>query len=577
MGAKDISKTMTLKDNVTSPLKKISAGTVEYKKNLKDLKATASDTWGSIKTGVKAAGVVVAAVGIAGAIGITKLSIEAIKAGSNFEEMQSKFDTVFGATAEQAESWSASFRNAVGGSRVEIKGMLADSQDMLTGFGASTEEGLRLSTMFQSLGTDLASFGNLQGGASEGVERLRKGLLGEHENLKAMGIIINETTLAQELSAKGDKRKLKELSELEKIQLRYEIAVKQSKNAIGDAEKTSGSFANRMRDLKGIAKDSLTEMGVKFLPVVTKGLNGLTSELQKRMPEIMSGVAGIAEGVQAWTDAGGIERMIDGVGKVADGIKSVWDFSKETYNFFRDNWSTIEPVLWGIAAGYTALKVAQMGAAAWTTIMTIKQWALNGAMLANPVGLVIGLIAIGIAAVVTAGIFLIRNWDNIQLAGKKVWNGIVSGVEWGVNAYISYINLLIDGALGGINFLIRQLNKVRSDDNQIGEIEFGIKKVDFGAAKFDTSGQEFDWRLGKKKEDSPDDIIAQMNAEQKKADSKQQQRIESQTNLATSLDANTAATKDNTKATKAALLDKSTSTDIADSLLGRIERHIWST
>lgn len=202
-----------------------------------------------------------------------------VTAASDAKEMQSKFNTVFGEMSESTEEWAKNFRDAVGGSKVEIKSMLADSADLLAGFGATEKQSFDLSTKIQSLGTDIASFSNIQGGAEEAVTKLRKGLMGETENLKSLGIVINQKMLQDELMEKGDKRKLKDLTELEKMELRYTIAVRQSALAVGDAEKTSGGFANQMRNLKGQIKDATAQLGMNLLPIATQVVTFLNNNI----------------------------------------------------------------------------------------------------------------------------------------------------------------------------------------------------------------------------------------------------------------------------------------------------------
>ncbi|WP_346140163.1 hypothetical protein, partial [Streptomyces virens] len=65
MGVKDISKTMTLKDGVTGPLRRIGEGTVRYKNQLRELQAQGAQTWASIKSGATAAIAVMATAGTA--------------------------------------------------------------------------------------------------------------------------------------------------------------------------------------------------------------------------------------------------------------------------------------------------------------------------------------------------------------------------------------------------------------------------------------------------------------------------------------------------------------------------------
>ncbi|MTI49452.1 MAG: hypothetical protein FH761_16590 [Firmicutes bacterium] len=210
---------------------------------------------------------------VAGAFAVKKIvdfGEKAIDLAADAEEVQNKFDVVFGNLGDDAEEFASSFSNAVGRSRNETKKLLADTQDLLTGFGATKKEGFKFSKQIQQLGVDLASFNNLQD--ADAVERLRKGLLGETENLKALGIVINQNVLKQEAMRQGYGDNLNELTELEKIQLRYSLAVQQSQNAVGDAERSSQSFTNQLKRLKSTLLDSAANFGQKLLPVATKFL-----------------------------------------------------------------------------------------------------------------------------------------------------------------------------------------------------------------------------------------------------------------------------------------------------------------
>jgi hypothetical protein len=276
------------------------------------------------------------------------------------------------------------------------------------------------------------------------------------------------------------------------------------------------------------------------------------------------GSDGEGGGALHWFIDTGIPGVVGGVASVLSGISN-------TYNFFKDNWSLIAPVIYGIVGALVAFKTIQMGVAAWTTIMTLKQWAWNAAMTANPIGLVV----MSIGLLIAAGIFLMKNWDDVKLAGKKTWNGIVSVVEWGVNSYIDYINFLIDNALKGINFLIKQINKVPGLD--IGSVSFdGFGNLDFGAAKFDTEGQEFQW--GKKKEE--DSFEGTLANYEKQREVKIQAQQTSNDNLIDSLDGNTQMMKDtrgggNTFNITVNASDL-TAEEIADKLVPKIERKLFA-
>ena len=246
----------------------INANTKNFDNKMSKSKTTFQKFSKAVKIGTAAA-----------ATGFGVFAAKSIQMASDSEEVQNKFNVVFGEMSNDAEEWAKNFKRTTGRSREETKRLLADSQDLLTGFGASTDEAFKFSTQMQQLGVDLASFNNLQD--PEAVEKLRKGLLGETENLKSLGIIVNDTILKQEAMDQGYGDNLRSLTELEKIQLRYSIAVRQSKNAIGDAERSNLSFANQMKRLKATIADSTAAFGKKLLPTATKFLIFINDVLPK--------------------------------------------------------------------------------------------------------------------------------------------------------------------------------------------------------------------------------------------------------------------------------------------------------
>lgn len=108
-------------------------------------------------------------------------------------------------------------------------------------------------------------------------------------------------------------------------------------------------------------------------------------------------------------------------------------------------------------AGTVATKgarAAQIAFAAAAKITAAAQWALNAAMSANPIGLVIA----GIAALIAIGVLLYKNWDTIkekildlwaafsktfpEAAGliKKVFGTVFGVVKMQINSLISIVN-----------------------------------------------------------------------------------------------------------------------------------------
>gem|GEM_PF-573033 len=78
------------------------------------------------------------------------------------------------------------------------------------------------------------------------------------------------------------------------------------------------------------------------------------------------------------------------------------------------------------SAAFLASKVAMLAGAVASNIMTAAQWALNTAMSANPMGLII----MGVVALVGVIILLVKNWDKVWGAVKTVTGWIGDALKW---------------------------------------------------------------------------------------------------------------------------------------------------
>lgn len=71
-------------------------------------------------------------------------------------------------------------------------------------------------------------------------------------------------------------------------------------------------------------------------------------------------------------------------------------------------------------AATVASRTAAVAGAVATGAVTAAQWLWNAAMTANPIGLII----VGIAALIAAIVWLVMNWDKVRAAGAAAWDWI---------------------------------------------------------------------------------------------------------------------------------------------------------
>jgi hypothetical protein len=202
-----------------------------------------------------------------------------IKMASDLEETRSKFKTVFSSIQGDALQTAETFKKSFGLSSQAAMGLLADTGDLLVGFGFTEKEALNLSKQVNELAVDLASFTNFSGGATGASQALTKALLGEREAIKSLGIAITEADLKRFAEEQG--LVFKELDRVAKAQLTFQLATRQSQKAIGDYARTSEGFANQFRELQERTKDLSADFGTMLLPVAKKLLDNTIKLVEK--------------------------------------------------------------------------------------------------------------------------------------------------------------------------------------------------------------------------------------------------------------------------------------------------------
>lgn len=270
-------------------------------------------------------------------------------------------------------------------------------------------------------------------------------------------------------------------------------AVGASNEAFKDKVKTSKALRERFGQLINVLK---INFGNKVLPYINQGLEFILVNYKKM-------------GAQA---------------------RTAMEPVRATYNFIKNNWTAIEPIVFGITSAMIAYKTTQialtaaqkagmivqaiskayetfqttMNAARYSTLAASKaQVALNLAMSANPAAV----IAIAVGALATAGYLLYKNWDKILPKLKAFYNliknlpvveafigGITGIYESGKETFNGLVNFVSgvftgnwtkawDGvvqAVGGSFSMIGELVKLPIN-NTIGLINTalaGIGKID---------------------------------------------------------------------------------------------------
>lgn len=234
---------------------------------------------GSIKSLKSMASKVLGAVGITLSVaGIKKAIDGCVEVASSVEEMEDKFNVVFGDMRDDVDKWAQDYSDAIGRNKNDIKTYLADQQNLLVGFGMTRQAGAEMAEQMTSLALDLASFGNMDETTS--VNAMTKAVMGESEAAKTLGAVLNDSTRAQAMATLGLKGTYDKLDQLTKMQVNYQAILQQSPDAIGDCKRSLDSYESTKKRYIAKLKEIKTIVGQFFLPTYQKilsiGAKGLT-------------------------------------------------------------------------------------------------------------------------------------------------------------------------------------------------------------------------------------------------------------------------------------------------------------
>ncbi len=253
---------------------KITADNAQLKKKLKESNKKVGGFGKSIS---KLGGLLAGVFAVTAIVNFTK---KIVKLGSDAEETASKFGVVFKGVREEADKSAKNLTDNYGLSSRASQQLLSDTGDLLSGFGIVGKQALDLSSQVQTLAVDLASFTNFSGGAEGASAALTKALLGERESVKALGIaILEEDVKAKIKSLEATGELTNETDKQKRAIATLAIAQEQSKNAIGDFDRTSQGLANQLRILGGRTEDLFVEMSEGLLPIVNKVVTGMANLL----------------------------------------------------------------------------------------------------------------------------------------------------------------------------------------------------------------------------------------------------------------------------------------------------------
>ena len=434
---------------------------------------TIADQMEGIMDAVKKVGAVI---GTAFAVdGIVEFGKEALNAASDLQEVQNVVDVTFPQMSAQVNQFAKDAAKSAGLSETMAKEYSGTFGTMAKAMGFTESEAYELSTALTQFTGDLASFRNLS--QDEAFNKLQAIFTGETESLKALGVVMTQTNLDAFALANGFGKTTDEMTEQEKVALRYQYVMDQLSAAQGDYARTSDSWANQTKNFQLQMENLKTTIGSGLIELLTPALQNINDVILPKLLEVGGEVSTWLTNVSQWIqdnepliaavtatvgaftaawvvtematwiiNAGGVVKIVKDmtaafkastVAKLADKAVDLQIIGLYALDYIKALGGTIAKIGANTAAvvAHTAAQWAQVAATtAWNAICSVATAVTTAfgaavAFLTSPIGLVI--LAIGALIAIVA--LLVANWEEVKATAEVVWAGIKA--VWSAVAY----------------------------------------------------------------------------------------------------------------------------------------------
>jgi len=201
----------------------------------------------------------------------------AVKFASDYNESLNKVDVSFKTSSGEVKEFAKTSLESFGIAEGTALDMASAYGDMGTSMGLPISQAAKMSTSLVGLAGDLAAFKNISIDiANTAISAI---FTGETESLKKMGIVMTEVNLKSFALSSGIKKAYEQMSQAEKVQLRYNYILSVTKNAQGDFERTQGGAANQTRIFQESLKQVSAQLGAVILPLFIKVISAVNQKI----------------------------------------------------------------------------------------------------------------------------------------------------------------------------------------------------------------------------------------------------------------------------------------------------------
>lgn len=259
---------------------------------------------------------------------------QTIKSSLDMIETTNLFSVSLGDMAEATDEVVNKLTEAYGLDPTNVRNAVGTYALLAKSMGMTSQQASTLSTNMYQLALDYSSLTNVP--IQQVLEDFRSGLLGQSETVYKYGIDVTEAGLQAEAMAQGIDKSVREMSQGEKMALRYNTMIRTGSIAMGDFAKTINTPANQLRILQEQFVQLARLIGALVLPALgailpylnailglaIKGMQSLLAMFGIKLPEVKNfkNTSGMLEDME--NSANGTASGLDKASKSAKAMKS---------------------------------------------------------------------------------------------------------------------------------------------------------------------------------------------------------------------------------------------------------------
>lgn len=272
---------------------------------------------------------------IAGARTLINVIAKCIDESNSYIEDMNLFQATMGRSTQSASEFGLTCQDLLGidfGEWARNQGVF---QALATGMGVVSEKATVMSQQLTQLGYDIASFYNMS--VDDAMLKIQSGIAGELEPLRRIGWDLSDARMNLELTRLGIDATTQEMTQAEKVALRYYLIMNQMTITHGDMARTIASPANQLRVLEAQVKLAARAIGDLFIPALNMILPvaiGAVKALRFLAQEIANffGIDATFEVDYSTLDTSGIASVTDVADDAAASLDEASKAAKEYKN-----------------------------------------------------------------------------------------------------------------------------------------------------------------------------------------------------------------------------------------------------